>query len=129
MSKPPTYLFTIAVMQAVNALEHLRNVMLRSQGTEYVSAGAMARAINAQETTFRRNIIQLARHGIIDTKHGSGGGYRITQKQLDQFMVLDVIYYLGQNIPDTKGSRASDKLNQIVYDTLDVSLEDFLALE
>lgn len=126
MSKPAQQLFTVAVGQGIKTVDFLRQRMQADSGTGYYKNGEIAAAVGATQPSVARVLMTLSRHGVIQNRMGPNGGYQITPEQLERHTVLDLIYYLGQDVPEPVGDDAFEKLKGRVYDFLNIPLEDFL---
>lgn len=115
--------FTSAVLQGLNAIQVLQIGNIEPA----LRSNVIAMGAGATEQVMQRILYKLSRAGIITVKRGPGGGFRITEEQLRTKRVKDVLEALGQPVFAPEGSRASDRLQQVVHDVLDISLEDFFA--
>lgn len=114
-------IFTSAVLQGLNAVGTLNSFFDESCYT----CEEVSNYVGSTELVMQRTLHKLARAGIITVKRGPGGGFRITEEQLRTKRVKDVLEALGQRVVAPEGSRASDRLQQRIHDTLDVTLEEF----
>lgn len=115
------------MLQGLNAVELLHDAE-REEGytpTPY-SAYQIAPVIGASNSITERTMYLLAKADIVTVKRGPGGGFGITEHQLQIRRVRDVLEALGQRMIAPEGSRASDRVQQAAYDAVDVTLEEFL---
>jgi DNA-binding IscR family transcriptional regulator len=114
--------FPNEVFYAMNAIEELHK-----WGDRAVICENIAVNIGAPGIFLQRILMKLGKAGVISVKRGPGGGFCLTEGQYETTKVLDVLAALGHNVDESKGNRASDRLNNAVYDALNVSLQEFLA--
>lgn len=114
-------------MQGVNAIEYLRAKTLEGDYS-FHDKNKIAASIDAQVPFLARTLMHLARRGVVETKSGPSGGVRIDKAKLEKWKLLEVIRVLGQTLPEPGGDRASDRLNIMVYDILDLTLEEYLSM-
>jgi hypothetical protein len=129
MGKPAHNLYTVAVGQGLRIVEYLRNQLLaegRGGAAKFYKTAEIAANISEANTAITRVLMNLSRNGVIHTKMGPEGGYQITPEQLTKHTVLDLIYYLGQDVPEPVGDDAFERLKGRTYDFLNIPLEDFL---
>lgn len=131
MGKPAHNLYTVAVGQGLRVVEYLRNQLLAegrggASGAKFYKTAEIAANIHEANTAITRVLMNLSRNGVIHTKMGPEGGYQITAEQLAKHTVLDLIYYLGQDVPEPVGDDAFERLKGRTYDFLNIPLEDFL---
>jgi DNA-binding IscR family transcriptional regulator len=112
--------FNKEVLYAVNAIERL------SYADRLTTAAELANAIGAPESFLQRILMNLAKSGIVRVKRGPGGGFSMNYTDLVQYRMLDVFAALGHPVKEMGNARASDRLNNALYDTLNVSVGEFL---
>jgi DNA-binding IscR family transcriptional regulator len=113
--------FTSAVLQGLNGIELLNYKEIKDP----IRAEILSHTVGASNLVMQRTLYRLTKAGIITVKRGPGGGFRITEEQLRTKRVLDVLEALGQPCVAPEGSRASDRIQQRLYDACDVTLEEF----
>lgn len=119
-------LFPLHILHALNALQHLRAMLIIGDCTDDVifsTCEDIAREIGASNDSLWRTLMILSRAGIVESKKSYG--YHVTAKALFKTKVKDVLFALGKELPDNGHKRASDRLNNAVADCLDVTLEEF----
>jgi DNA-binding IscR family transcriptional regulator len=123
------FLFPAHVLHAMNAIQYLRAMHIIGEPYDssiYSTAHQIADDIKAPRDSIARIMPVLARLGLVKTRAGACGGYKIVPTALVILRVVDIINALGTNIPDTDNVRGSDRLNVKVSECLSVSLEKFL---
>lgn len=121
-------LFPAHILHAMNALQHLRAMLIIGDTTDDVIMSTcedIAREIGAPRDVIWRTLMLLTRAGFVEAKKGQGGGYHILARTLTTKRVKDVLFVLGKQLPDNGHHRASDRLNNAVADCLDVTMEEF----
>lgn len=121
-------LFTSAVLQGLNAIELLNDARTKPEYTPLpYSCYQIAPVVGTTVHYMEQHMHKLAKAGIVAVKRGPRGGFRVTDEQLQTVRIKYVLEALGQPIYAPEGSRASDRLQQAVYDVLDVPLSEFLS--
>jgi len=113
-------MFTNEVLYAINAINEMSLY-------ENKTCLSVANSIGAPYEFLQRILMTLGKAGIIHVKKGPGGGFSSSQERLETVTVLDVLAALGHNVMESSGNRASDRLNNALYDTLNVTLVEFLS--
>lgn len=126
MAKPASQLFTVTVGEGLKTIDYLYRRLLEDSGTQVHTRNKIADEIGVSKPSLAHTIMILSRHGVITTRKGSTGGIQISMEQLQKHTVLDVIYYLGQDVPDPVGDDLFSRVKSRVFDLLNVPLIDFL---
>ncbi len=120
-------IFTSAVLQGLNAVDHISAGVRECFPGWHLSNATLARTTGSTRAVMSRTLYKLTKSGIISVKRGPRGGFFITEEQLRTKRVKDVLEALGQPVFAPEGSRASDRLQQVFHDACDVTLEEFFA--
>lgn len=121
-------LFPPHVLYAMNAIQHLRALHLISEvrGRLYSTAPELAHEIHAPLDSLTRTMPILVRMGLVDVHTGANGGYCIVPEALLSTRVIDVLNALGTTVPVNETTRGSDRLNALVSECFNLSLNEFL---
>lgn len=116
-------IFTNDVRYAVNAIHEVSLY----QDIKAAHCDDVALNIGAPLPFLQRAMSKLGKAGIVEVKRGPGGGYRVTAEALRTKTILDVMQALGHSVEENLATTPAAKLDNIAFDALNVTLEEFLS--